>query len=1187
MYLKKIEAFGFKSFANKTVLEFSQGIMGIVGPNGSGKSNVADAVRWVLGEQSAKQLRGSNMQDVIFAGTENRKPQGYASVALTIDNSDHMLAVDYDEVTVARRVYRSGESEYLLNGQLCRLRDVQELFYDTGVGKEGYSIIGQGQIDRILSNKPEDRRELFDEAAGIVKFKKRKIITQRKLETEEGNLTRVTDVLNELEKQVGPLERQSEKARQYLKLRDDLRQADMQAFRLETGDYRRRLEDAEKNKAIVDAELSGVRAEAETMKERYDRLTEQVTALDAALGELQEAISAKKVRHENLSGRIRILKEQIQAARTNEETVRERITRLEADAEDHQQQYLRIRQEKQGLVQEQGAKETEVESLEQEISGLQEEIHRLEQRQTDLQQKRLAAMDEKAGIRAGLERTEAMTEQAERRLGELSTQSVDGKQEKQEVSRLIREGRSTLSRLDEEEKAQKKRFSLAGSRADDAEKRLRNTNAKLAQVQQRHTAKRSQRDALLNLAERYEGYGNSIRRVMERKAEEPGIRGVVADLFQTRQEYETAIETALGGRIQNIVTDTERTAKNLVRYLKDNRYGRATFLPLESVHGREGFPRPEALREEGAVGVAADLVEAEEEYQGIVRFLLGRYLVVDNIDHALAIAGRYRYTLNLVTLEGELLSPGGAITGGSYRNNSNLLGRRRELEELTEACRQLVKQINEYRESAAALEEENRRALEEQEDARRQLHRLDLEKNTAVMELSRQEDREKLLRDSLNVSEIEEKELRSRLTIWKKEIGTAEKKLEELDGSLAAWDDTEKKSAERLEGARGELEQQNAALAALRQEAAAIAQRTGFLSENQERLIRERESMLTEITALTESVEGGSRFAEEKQTEIDTLTEEIRQEEEEQARLEKENAEKSAEKEKASAEQQSIFGEREELNERMTRLDRESFRLQNSAERLSDQIEKLVEYIWNEYEMTPTEAEKAGEEESEVSLTEIRRTVSRLRQQIKELGPVNVNAIEEYRDVSERYTFLKAQHTDLVEAAESLKKIIRDLENGMRTQFRENFARIQTEFERVFKELFGGGKGRLELAEADDLLEAGIIINAQPPGKKLQNMMQLSGGEKALTAIALLFAIQNLKPSPFCLLDEIEAALDEPNVDRYAAYLDQLKGHTQFIVITHRRGTMEMADRLYGITMQEKGVSALVSVDLTDPSLTE
>ncbi len=1186
MYLKKIEAQGFKSFANKTVLEFHQGIMGIVGPNGSGKSNVADAVRWVLGEQSARQLRGSNMQDVIFAGTESRKPQGFASVALTIDNSDHMLAVDFEEVTVARRVYRSGESEYLLNGRQCRLRDIQELFYDTGVGKEGYSIIGQGQIDKILSGRPEDRRELFDEAAGIVKFKRRKHITEKKLETEEGNLIRVTDILHELEKQVGPLERQSEKARQYLKWKEELKQADLQAYCLESAEYKRRLAEAEKNRAIVQEDRDHTKQQSEEMKSRYDTLTEERSEAEARLTASRESVAEKKVHREKLEGQIRILEEQIQATRTSGEQVRERITALEREAREKETQREKLIEQRGELSREREAREREADRLSQEQIACQAAIRQRELHLEDSQRQQRELLEEKADLGASLKRCETMLEQVQNRLDEMEKLAGDEQQRAEELTAQTGALTAQLAEREAEEQRQKDALDEAVGALETAEWELKDHNRRSSALDQKYHSLKSRRDSLVNLTERYEGYGSSIRKVMERKKDTPGIRGVVADLFHTDRTYETALETALGGRIQNIVTDTEQTARNLIEYLKRNRLGRATFLPLSSVRGKNSFPRPEALRELGALGIASDLVETEEEYRGIAAHLLGRYLVVDTIDHAMAIAARYKYSLNLVTLEGELLSPGGAMTGGSYRNNSNLLGRRREIDDLAKSIRQVQSEQEMCRAEVRALEQKITETRSRMEELRQETHRLELEKNTLSMDLARLHSQaEDLQREGLD-REAEREHLLAELKEWEQERKELTDSLEELEQNLTGLTQGGEADGDRLEEQRSYLEELTAQIAAARQAAAALEQKAGFLGENLSRLATESENTRREAGELREGLAGGEEQAAERERTREELRGLVKEETAACEGLEQEMEQQIAAQEALAVRQKKIFDDRENLNARLSDLDREIYRLQNSVERLEDQIAKQADYIWKEYEMTPSEAEKTDVPEG-LSLTESRREAGRMRQQIRELGPVNVNAIEEYKEVSERYTFIREQHEDLVKAADSLKKIIRELEAGMRTQFQEKFAQIQKEFARVFRELFGGGRGSLELQEADDILEAGILINAQPPGKKLQNMMQLSGGEKALSAIALLFAIQNLKPSPFCLLDEIEAALDEPNVDRFAQYLDKLKDHTQFIVITHRRGTMEMADRLYGITMQEKGVSALVSVDLTDEALDE
>lgn len=1184
MYLKKIEAQGFKSFANKIVLEFQPGIMGIVGPNGSGKSNVADAVRWVLGEQSAKQLRGSNMQDVIFSGTENRKPQGYAYVALTIDNGDHMLPIDYGEVTIARRVYRSGESEYLINGNSCRLRDVNELFYDTGVGKEGYSIIGQGQIDKILSGKPEDRRELFDEAAGIVKYKKRKNIAQKKLEDERQNLVRVQDILNELEKQVGPLARQSEKARQYLRLKEELKSFEIGAFFLESAEWRGKLSAAEERFSIVSGDLEQCRQEAEQLRTRYEALAEKSELLEKEMEVHRSALAEGKVQKESLEGQIRVLEEQIRAAKTSEEQFAARREAIEAERAERTQ-------EKEGLVAEKGELNRQLDQaddamgkLEEKVTDADDVLRSLEFQLETQKQRRIDGLNQKADIGANRQKFETQLEQARLDRSQLHQFLLKAKTEEAEKKKQVANWEQQLEQIREE------LHRLAGDQAKNAELRkqteaeLRKQNGELADCQQEYHTRKTRLESLVNITERYEGYGSSIRRVMEKKKQVSGIIGVVADLLHVEKKYEVAMETALGGRIQNIVTDTEETAKELIEYLKKNRLGRATFLPISSVGGREGFPRPEALREPGALGVASQLVQVEPAYQGIAAHLLGRVLVADTIDHALAIARKYRHSLSIVTLDGEYLSPGGSLTGGAFKNSSNLLGRRREIQELEQQIRQTLVRYDQVKDQVAALEKAVQEAGTEADRLQDLIHQAKIQENTAILGRDRDRDAYVSIQNGYRSREEEAKKLQERIgkiEAQKDQMMQAATELESQDAicqqEISRLEKQLEKGREKREEAVHRLEEAKVAFSSLNQ-------KNQFLLENILRVNREMEKLTGELAELTKNRESSAQQVEEREQEILDIQKQIRQAESSMVELSRTLEEKSKIREADLAEQKKFFEAKSEIDGRVRELDKESIRLQNQRERLEEQLDKQVDYLWTEYELTPSEAERQKPQELG-SILEVRREVTKRKNQIRELGPVNVNAIEEYKEVAERYEFLKGQHQDLVEAEASLQKIIQELDVSMRAQFEENFARIQKEFHKVFQELFGGGKGTLELLESEDVLEAGIGINAQPPGKKLQNMMQLSGGEKALTAIALLFAIQNLKPSPFCLLDEIEAALDEPNVARYAEYLNKLKSHTQFIVITHRRGTMEMADRLYGVTMQEKGVSALVSVDLTDPSL--
>ncbi len=1181
MFLKSIEVQGFKSFANKILFEFNDGITGIVGPNGSGKSNVADAVRWVLGEQSAKQLRGANMQDVIFSGTENRKPQGYAYVAITLDNSDHSLPIDYDEVTVSRRVYRSGESEYLLNGGTCRLRDINELFYDTGIGKEGYSIIGQGQIDKILSGKPEERRELFDEAAGIVKFKKRKSIAQKKLESEQQNLLRVTDILTELEKQVGPLEEQSAKAREYLRFREELKNLDMQSFRLENAAQRKRLAEVAAHIGTVSEQLSGKRSEAAELKTGYDRLAEEISGLDARLSKHRDALNDGKVRTESMEGQIRVLEEQIRTDSGNQERIQTRLLAIEGELEKKEADRTAFAEQKGDLNERLDQLDDAQEALKEEIAGDEERLHGLEFEIESRRGSILNSMNDRASLGAREERFETLREQNTQRKKELEARMLKVKseeearhQEEAQIEGEIRELETELAQL-------KKTFAKAQAASKEAEEDSYRENKNLNQKQQEYHTLRTKLESLRNLSERYEGYGNSIRRVMEVKGSMPGIIGVVADLLETPKEYETAIETALGGSIQNIVTDSEATAKNLIGYLKKHKFGRATFLPLSSITARGGFSKKEALSEAGVVGLAHTLVKVKGGYDRLAEYLLGRILVVDNIDHAIAISRKYQYSLRIVTLEGELLAAGGSMTGGAFKNSSNLLGRKRELEELERAMNQALSQCDQIGERAEAAK---KRLKEFQE----------------TMEKSReagQTARVKLSSLAANLSAVKEKV--QEIAVGYEDIRLEGRKLAEelkkIDEGKAAL----KTETECLEAKNKEYEQEIASLEAeagkvretraerrerLRQaelDFSSLSQKDNFVLENIRRVAGEIEALFAERASQKAELDRCARSSEEKTEEIGRIREEIAEKKQEAKQLTEAISEYTGRREECQKEQSSFFEKQESMSGEIARLDKELYRLEGQKEKCEEAMEQQIQYLWEEYELTPSEAAQT-EVPEDATVASIRKQIGALKQAIRDLGAVNVNAIEDYKEISERYFFMKAQHDDLKEAEESLIQVIEELDEGMRRQFEEKFRDIKAEFDAVFKELFGGGKGTLELVEGEDLLEAGIQIIAQPPGKKLQNMMQLSGGEKALTAISVLFAIQNLKPSPFCLLDEIEAALDDSNVGRYAAYLGKLKKNTQFIVITHRRGTMLVADRLYGITMQEKGVSTMVPVDLTE-----
>ena len=1184
MYLKSIEIHGFKSFANKIVFQFHNGITGIVGPNGSGKSNVADAVRWVLGEQRIKQLRGASMQDVIFSGTETRKPLSYAYVAITLDNSDHQLAIDYDEVTVARRIYRSGESEYLINGTPCRLKDVNELFYDTGIGKEGYSIIGQGQIDKILSGKPEERRELFDEAAGIVKFKRRKAAAQTKLENEKQNLVRVNDILSELEKQVGPLEKQSEVAKVYLRKKEELKSLDINVFLLENKRLREQLASAEEKYNLASTELVETGEKYEGIKEEYERIQQEIESLDTAIEAAREQLTDTGLMRGKLEGEINVLKEQINSAHGSENHLNNRKAALEEEIAGKEQ-------EKQDILTDKKDTDTQVQEIAEAAAKAKADLEAIQNKITELNNNIEAGkntiigeLNQRATIKSKMGRFDTMMEQINIRKAELNSRLLRAKSDEAAREETVKKLEETFETVTEELRQMTEQEAASELELGNIRENLTGLDAKLRETQTRFHQEQSKLEALTNITERYDGYGGSVKKVMEQKEKEKGIIGVVADIIQVEAKYETAIETALGGNIQNIVTDNEETAKHMIGFLKQNRLGRATFLPLTSITKPQEFKNPEALKEKGVIGMADELVGTEEEYRNVAKAMLGRIVVVDNVDNAVKIARKFDYGIRMVTLEGELLVPGGAISGGAFKNNSNLLGRRREMDELEKKVKKLSEDITTYNQKIEDTKSKRNKLRMDLEALKTEMQRKSIEQNTARLNISQARERMEEEAESAQSLKLEEQEIETRIF----EIRSGK---ESITQELAASEELEKTTQEQILGFQKELEscrleesEASAHAGEWEVKVEKMRQALDYKQANVDRIGGELERAQAELKEILEALTENAQEVERKKNNILEIEKTIAASHENQDASRKKLDEDLAKKEELSAKQKDFFRSREEMSERMNALDKEVYRLGEQKKKLEDGIEGQINYMWDEYEITLSDAAGLRNEEMN-DLPVMKREISGLKDEIRKLGNVNVNAIEDYKNLMERYTFMKTQHDDLVEAEKTLEGIIEELDTAMRKQFTEKFAEISREFDKVFKELFGGGKGTLELMEDEDILEAGIRIIAQPPGKKLQNMMQLSGGEKALSAISLLFAIQNLKPSPFCLLDEIEAALDDSNVGRFAKYLHKLTKNTQFIVITHRRGTMEQVDRLYGITMQEKGVSTLVSVNLIDKDL--
>lgn len=1181
MYLKSIEVQGFKSFANKIVFQFHQGITGIVGPNGSGKSNVADAVRWVLGEQRIKQLRGESMQDVIFSGTELRKPLGYAYVGITFDNADHELAIDYQEVTVARRLYRSGESEYSINGTPCRLKDVNELFYDTGIGKEGYSIIGQGQIEKILSGKPEEKRELFDEAAGIVKFKKRKAAAQKKLEDEKNNLVRVSDILSELEKQVEPLQRQSDKAKIYLRKKEELKELDVNVFLLENKKLTEQLNEVEKKSVIAQEDYDHTAQQYEQIKIEYDAVQTQIEALEQQIESNRNALTQASVMRGKLEGEINVLKEQIKGLQGNEQHFQERITAIQQQIADREKERTKILENKAELDKKAVELAQERNNAKSKLSEVQLQIEAFNQQIAEGKNKIIALLNDRATIKSKMSSFNTMMEQLRIRKAELNSRLLRARSDEAERDAEIKTLREEFQGINNQIVEVNAQLRALEERSTTFRERLSNKDKEISENQAVYQRCKSQLDTISNLTERYEGYGNSIQKVMEQRAQNKGIVGVVADIIKVDKVYETAIEIALGASIQNIITEDEKTAKKMIEFLKKNRFGRATFLPLTSVTKPQAFKILDALNEEGVIGLADTLVRTDIKYQNVAKTMLGRILVIDQIDNAVKIAKKYNYSIRMVTLEGELLVPGGAISGGAFKNSSNLLGRRRELEELEQKLNAAKEKLDVAMVDIENIKAERNHVRKAMEEKKAELQELFLKQNTARMNVVSAEEKKREAEQGFGTLREEQQEIEQKTSEicmdkekTQKDLKTSEEAEKILEKEIAVHQ-------EELENYRTEESARAGKVSEWDVAYEKILQKQEFEQTNLNRIEGEQTRSREELAEVQISLEHCLTEIQGRQQSMEEIQKTILTSHSTQSDAEISLKEKQKTKEELSQKQKNFFQTRETISERKNALDKEVYRLRSQQEKLEESIENQMNYMWSEYEITLNNAISMRKEALN-DIAQMKKRIVGIKDEIRKLGDVNVNAIEDYKVLMERYTFLKGQHDDLIEAEKTLEGIIQELDAAMRRQFAEKFEEIKREFDKVFKELFGGGKGTLELIAEEDILEAGIRIIAQPPGKKLQNMMQLSGGEKSFTAIALLFAIQNLKPSPFCLLDEIEAALDEGNVSRFAKYLNKLTKSTQFIVITHRRGTMEQADRLYGITMQEKGVSTLVSVNLVD-----
>lgn len=1182
MRLKSIEMTGFKSFADRTYVEFGNGITAIVGPNGSGKSNISDAVKWVMGEQSAKSLRSGSMQDVIFSGTQKRKPLGFAEVTLVVDNEDRALKIDFDEVSVTRRVFRSGESEYFINKTAVRMKDVHELFMDTGIGRDGYSIIGQGKIAEILSSKPDDRRQMFEEASGITKYRYRKEEAQRKLARTTENIVRLNDIITELENQVGPLKTQSEKAKKYLTLRDELRVLDVNVSLYTIEKHKKTLEEIVSVYDNLVSQIESVNKQAEKIEKDTADVFESISKEDELLNNKREELEkVNSIRAEYqsdiaiLNNRIENNLESIKRIEAEIDELKIKAQELEADAigkgagDELYDSYEKISAEIKEV-------ETELNAQEEKIANKTKE---LENANSELIEKMNEASELKYRITGNATLKSSLTERATSIEIELNEKQEDFDNLNNNVKKAEQNLNTKQTEFDN--------FSVRFEKDKQSLEQLRNKvsllEKELANGVNLLAQKKSRLKILKDLESSFDNYQRSVKSVMnayaKKELKDVVLYGTVAQLINVKKAYSVAIETALGGAAQNIVTRNEQDAKSAIAYLKTTKQGRATFLPVSVCKG-DPMDDKTFKGDNGFIGIASKLVDCDKEFTGIVNQLLGRIVVVDNIDNAIKLANKYNHKYRIVTLEGELLAPGGSMSGGSRQQSGGIFSRANELAELEKLIPANETEIQAKEKEVEKLKDEITvlvASVEKDSKLYSQLSEELLSLKMEVKHCTEFANNVKLAKDSL---EAEKNQLSLKLSDIAELDETGSEQIEKLNNEIENYKAMANAHKENLAILDAEKDTISAKLLDLRMNCADIKKDIERFNEIEQLAnarktenalaIERKYENIAEIKESIENLKDDTEFKTKQIVDLDsdilTLRDEIDKCEENRKNF-----------------QESIKTQQEELkkiHEMQMNLQQEQSRLDNKKTKAETELETIVNKLWEEYELSLVAARQVQTEMP--SVTEAQKQISALKNQIKSLGNINVDSIEEYKAVKERYDFLTTQREDLLKAQKDLESVITEMLDIMRVQFADRFKEISGHFSQIFVELFGGGKGAIKLTDPTNVLESGIDIEVNPPGKAIKSVMQLSGGEQAMVSIALLFAILKVRPAPFCILDEIEAALDEVNVYRFADFLNKNLGKTQYIVVTHRRGTMEAANILYGVTMQEKGVTKMLSLNIDD-----
>jgi chromosome segregation protein len=1183
MKLKRLEIYGFKSFAQRTEISFNAGITGIVGPNGSGKSNISDAVRWVLGEQSAKALRGAKMEDVIFNGTQSRKPMPYCEVSLVFDNEDNALNTQYAEVMVTRRAYRSGEGEYYLNKRACRLKDILELFRDTGIGREGYSIIGQGRIDDILSVKGEERRQVFEEAAGIVTYRVRKEEAERRLEKTRDNLVRVGDLIDEISSRLEPLHEQSETAKKYLKLSNRLKALELNIFLVRHDKLKERMASLQALMQEQQAVIDDNENKLVEMGALRDRLQLQQEALEAQFGAARDALQEK---NELLTG-TRTRRERQAASIQSQENEATRIQEMVKESEERTEELLRLFEESDADL---SAKDVLLKKANEDLSGQTELLEKLlhqaeeaEQRLDEHKQRVLMAVNRQSDLKSRETRQITMLAQMESRLAEVSSSAQEQALYLRQLTEALESARQQKTDADMQLKALRDEAAAIEEHLQDKTGALNEKLDALKTLMSRIQSDKSRLNLMEEMSKGYEGYYGAVRKAIAFSRNDPHVHGVVARLIRVPKVYETAIDMILGGTLQHIVTDDEETAKKLIDYLRTNRLGRTTFLPLTAVRSRTlSQDERRVLDLPGSLGIASDLIAFEEVYRGVMENILGRTIIARDLDAAIAIMRAGRYAFSVVTLEGDVMRAGGAMTGGTSQSQSiSLLGREREVKELRESLQKMDQEAVAYQDQVVALTQ----AREETKSLRNTHQALIRDEEIAV---AREQERVGNADTALSEAETRLEKTRDA----EEQLGAA---IAEIEQDLQ----TATSQSQEVTVDREEMDKQTALLQLemLRQRDMTELQRekvnrmqleNASLAHAAETLTRDKSRWGGEIAALRAR---GDKYRQKQAEMAQKLLSEreilVRTENEADRLLnERDHAEQrvrelDTDRKELAQEQRRINDENDLAHKMVSEWSARQHKNELVLSRTADELQTISDHIWNTYELTYAGAAGCRFEER-FDLPGGEKEAEDIRGIIKQMGHINVQAVDEYAHTKERYDTMVIQRDDAQRAEEDLAELIHKLLLRMETQFVAEFEKLNSFFGETFARLFGGGKASLQLSDPTQPLSCGIDIVAQPPGKNLQLLSLLSGGERALTAIAILFAMLKLKPTPFCMLDEIEAALDDANIGYFAEYLAEYAISTQFVVVTHRKGTMERCDALYGVAMQEKGISGMVSVNLED-----